>query len=109
MVKTTVAPGDVVPIGWVAVGTPAQLFSADRHEEIWAVQRTLDFVETFYGVSGFTSMKEIMREQSEFYGARKTDCVISRRREFCQTHRLARGANEFRLWRGGQTPRSEQA
>jgi carbonic anhydrase/acetyltransferase-like protein (isoleucine patch superfamily) len=75
-VNTTVAPGDVVPIGWVAVGTPAQKFGADRHGEIWAVQRTLDFVGTVYGVSGATSMDDIMREKSEFYGAHKTDRVI---------------------------------
>ncbi len=35
-VNTTLEPGAVVPISWVAVGTPAQLFSPDRHEEIWA-------------------------------------------------------------------------
>jgi hypothetical protein len=76
MVITTVAPGDVVPIGWVAVGTPAQLFSVDRHEEIWAIQRTLDFVGTIYGVSGATSTDEIMREQSEFCGAHKSDRMV---------------------------------
>ena len=42
-VNTVVTEGTVVPIGWVAVGNPAQLFSPDRHDEIWAVQRTLNF------------------------------------------------------------------
>ena len=49
-VNTTLEPGAVVPIAWVAVGTPAQLFSPDRHEEIWAVQQPLDFPGTVYGV-----------------------------------------------------------
>jgi carbonic anhydrase/acetyltransferase-like protein (isoleucine patch superfamily) len=71
-VNTTVAPGDVVPIGWVAVGTPAQKFSPDRHEEIWAVQGTLDFVGTVYGAAA-GSMDDIMRTQSEFYGAHRSD------------------------------------
>jgi carbonic anhydrase/acetyltransferase-like protein (isoleucine patch superfamily) len=29
----------VVPIGWIAVGDPAELFSPDRHEELWEVLR----------------------------------------------------------------------
>ena len=72
-VNTVVAPGTVVPIGWVAVGDPAQLFAPDRHDEIWAVQRTLDFSGTVYGVERGTSMRDIMRAQSEFYGEHADD------------------------------------
>ena len=50
-VNTRVANADVVPIGWVAVGDPAQMFPPDQHEEIWAVQRTLDFPGTLWGLS----------------------------------------------------------
>jgi len=70
-VNTTLAAGEVVPIGWVAVGNPAQLFSPDRHDEIWAVQSTLDFTGTVYGAA--TSMREIMKGQSDFYGAHRDD------------------------------------
>lgn len=49
-VGTTLAPDTTVPIGWVAVGDPAQLFPPDRHEDIWAVQRTLDFPGRVFGV-----------------------------------------------------------
>ncbi|PXA73226.1 gamma carbonic anhydrase family protein [Cryobacterium arcticum] len=72
-VNSVVAAAEVVPIGWVAVGNPAQLFSPDRHEEIWAIQRTLDFVGTVYGVDGSTSMTELMSGQSDFYGAHHDD------------------------------------
>lgn len=75
-VNTTLEPGDVVPIGWVAVGTPAQLFSPDRHEEIWAVQQALDFPGTVYGVDRSAGMAEIMRRQSAFYAAHDDDRVI---------------------------------
>ena len=75
-VNTAVAPGEVVPIGWVAVGTPAQLFSPDRHDEIWAVQRTLKFGATVYGAGPSTTMKEIMAGQSQFYGAHRSDRVV---------------------------------
>jgi len=72
-VNTRVVAGAVVPIGWVAVGDPAQLFPAERHEEIWAVQRTLDFVGTVYGAEPATGMDQIMAAQSEFYGAHRAD------------------------------------
>src|ERR1700730_5130953 len=40
----TVLPQDaVVPIGWVAVGDPAQLFPPSDHNAIWAIQEPLDF------------------------------------------------------------------
>jgi carbonic anhydrase/acetyltransferase-like protein (isoleucine patch superfamily) len=75
-VNTTVEAGDTVPIGWVAVGTPARIFPPERHEEIWAVQRELDFVGTVYGADRGTSMDELMRRQSDFYGAHRDDLIV---------------------------------
>lgn len=75
-VNTRLEPGQVVPIGWIAVGDPAELFSPDRHEELWAVQRELDFPGTVYGVPRGTSMRDIMARQSEFYGSHRDDRVL---------------------------------
>lgn len=47
--KTRLAEGTTVPIGWVAVGNPAQLFPASEHEAIWKVQEPLNFPLTVYG------------------------------------------------------------
>jgi len=47
--RTTLDPGTTVPIGWVAVGTPAQILSPDKHEQIWAAQKPLDFPGYVYG------------------------------------------------------------
>lgn len=47
--KTRLASGTTVPIGWVAVGNPAQLFPASEHEAIWKVQEPLNFPLTVYG------------------------------------------------------------
>lgn len=69
-VNSVLAPDTVVPIGWIAAGDPAQLFSPDRHDELWAVQEPLDFPGTVYGVPRGTSMREIMRRQSEAYRPR---------------------------------------
>lgn len=49
-IKTEIPENGVVPIGWVAVGTPAQILSPEKHEEIWAIQRTLNFNKFVYGV-----------------------------------------------------------
>jgi carbonic anhydrase/acetyltransferase-like protein (isoleucine patch superfamily) len=67
-VNSVLPPGSVVPIGWIAAGNPAELFSPDRHDELWAVQESLDFPGTVYGVPRGTSMREIMRRQSVAYG-----------------------------------------
>jgi carbonic anhydrase/acetyltransferase-like protein (isoleucine patch superfamily) len=72
-VNSRTVPGTVVPIGWIAVGDPVELFSPDHHDELWEVQQTLDFPGTVYGVARGTSMREIMARQTEFYGAHLDD------------------------------------
>ena len=69
-VNSVLPPGTVVPIGWIAAGDPAQLFPPDRHDELWAVQEPLDFPGTVYGVPRGTSMREIMRRQSDVFRPR---------------------------------------
>lgn len=75
-VNSRLAPGTVVPIGWIAAGDPAALFSPDRHDELWETQRTLDFPGTVYGVPRDTSMREVMARQVRFYGAHQDDQVL---------------------------------
>jgi hypothetical protein len=67
-VNSRLEPGSTVPIGWIAAGDPAELFSPDRHDELWAAQEPLDFPGTVYGVPRGTSMREIMRRQSAVFG-----------------------------------------
>jgi carbonic anhydrase/acetyltransferase-like protein (isoleucine patch superfamily) len=75
-VNTAVEPGAVVPVGWVAVGNPAHILPPERHDEIWAVQRELDFVGTVYGVGKDASMRDLMRSQSQFYGHHRDDVTL---------------------------------
>lgn len=75
-VNTVIDPGAVVPIGWVAVGNPARIFPPERHDEIWAVQRGLDFRGTVYGVGKDVSMRDLMRSQSQFYGHHRDDVPL---------------------------------
>lgn len=48
-IDTLLKAGATVPIGWVAVGNPAQLFPPDRHDEIWAIQKELNFPQRVFG------------------------------------------------------------
>jgi carbonic anhydrase/acetyltransferase-like protein (isoleucine patch superfamily) len=75
-VNSRLEPGTTLPIGWIAAGDPAQLFSPDRHEELWQTQRELDFPGTVYGVPRGTPLREIMARQSEFFGAHLEDRLI---------------------------------
>lgn len=64
--RSVLPAGTVVPIGWVAVGDPVQLLSADRHEEIWAAQKELDFPGYVFGLDRETP--DLMVQLTERYG-----------------------------------------
>ena len=70
------APETIIPIGWIAVGNPAQLFPPDQHDHLWRVQSELDFSGTVYGLPRGTSMRTIMARQVEFYGVHQDDQMI---------------------------------
>jgi carbonic anhydrase/acetyltransferase-like protein (isoleucine patch superfamily) len=47
----TILPEDtVVPLGWIAVGDPAEILPPHEHERIWAIQQALDFPRYVFGV-----------------------------------------------------------
>lgn len=72
--RTRLAAGDTVPIGWVAVGDPAELLPPNEHERIWAIQEPLDFPATVYGFERKTAtMKRITRRLSEALGSHARD------------------------------------
>lgn len=64
--RTTLPPETTVPIGWVAVGEPLQILPPDRHEEIWAAQRELDFPGYVFGLDRETP--DLMVQLTERYG-----------------------------------------
>lgn len=64
--KTRLAPGAVVPIGWVAVGDPARIFPASEHDAIWKVQEPLNFPLSVYGFErSEASMTKITQRLSQ--------------------------------------------
>src|SRR5437868_4675465 len=73
-IKSHVAAGETVPIGWVAVGNPAQILPPSEHEKIWEIQKELNFPLTVYGFErSEASMVNITRRLSESLGSHAND------------------------------------
>jgi carbonic anhydrase/acetyltransferase-like protein (isoleucine patch superfamily) len=75
-INSRLSPDSVVPIGWIAAGDPAELFSPDRHDELWDVQRDLDFPGTVYGVPRGVPMRDLMARQARFFGEHRHDRIL---------------------------------
>jgi hypothetical protein len=62
-------PDGLVPIGWVALGSPAVVLPPSAHEQIWELQRPVNFPRVAYGVDrepdGSVDMREITRRIAE--------------------------------------------
>jgi carbonic anhydrase/acetyltransferase-like protein (isoleucine patch superfamily) len=81
-VNSTLPPGAELPIGWVAVGDPAAIFPPGAHDEIWAVQRTLDFAGTVTGLdaaalAGESAMPALTETYAALYGRHRDDRILS--------------------------------
>jgi carbonic anhydrase/acetyltransferase-like protein (isoleucine patch superfamily) len=78
-VNSALPADSMVPIGWVAVGNPAQAFPPESHEEIWAIQRDLDFPGTVFWLerpeegSLQTLHPEITRRYADLFGRHRED------------------------------------
>ena len=76
--KTRLAPGSSVPIGWIAVGDPARILSPDKQDEIWEIQKPLNFPLTVYGLDRDTPdlMLEVTKRLSAALGAHSDDRIV---------------------------------
>ena len=72
--KTHLAPGETVPIGWVAIGSPARVLPPGEHERIWEIQEPLNFPRTVYGLDrDEATMEKIPRRLSEALRSQASD------------------------------------
>jgi gamma-carbonic anhydrase len=77
-VNSALEPGTTVPIGWIAVGDPAQLFAPERHEELWPIQRELDFPGTVFGLArDEATMAKVTERYAELFGAHRDDRLLA--------------------------------
>ncbi len=79
--RTRVPTGATVPIGWVAVGDPADILPPDRHEEIWARQEPLDFPGYVFGLDrtqeGNSPMSALTERYARALGTHDEDRELS--------------------------------
>jgi gamma-carbonic anhydrase len=76
-VNSRVEPNTTVPIGWIAVGDPAQLFAPEAHERLWEVQEAMDFPGTVFGLSREeASMERVCARYAESFGRHRGDRVL---------------------------------
>lgn len=74
--RTRLPPETTVPIGWVAVGDPVKVLPPEAHEEIWAVQRTLEFRDAAFGMGDLPRprfMKEMTRRYARALARHRED------------------------------------
>ncbi len=69
-IRTRLPPDAVVPLGWIAVGHPAEILPPELHERIWEIQKALDFPRYVFGVErppeGGTFMPDVMPRYARF-------------------------------------------
>ena len=83
-IRTALPSDATVPIGWVAVGDPAQILPPGEHDRIWAVQEPLDFPGTVFGLerpaAGESIMPELTRRYASALGRHREDRELGHHR-----------------------------
>jgi gamma-carbonic anhydrase len=79
-VNSTLPDGAELPIGWIGVGDPASMFPPKAHDEIWEIQRTLDFAGTVTGLAPDAlaggAMAALTETYAELYGRHLGDRIV---------------------------------
>lgn len=67
----------VVPIRWIAAGDPARLFPPQAHDELWPVQRELDFPATVFGIAREDlTIAKVSEHYAELFGRHRPDRIV---------------------------------
>ena len=80
--KTLFPENETLPIGWIAVGNPMQMFPPDKHDEIWEIQKKLNFSNLVYNIPKKENImdlnKTLCKTMSERLNEHKNDTIIER-------------------------------
>ena len=76
-VNSSLPENTTVPIGWIAVGDPARVFPPEAHEELWPIQREMDFPGTVFGIErDDVTMEKVARAYAERFGRHRDDVLL---------------------------------
>jgi gamma-carbonic anhydrase len=68
-VNSVLPAGMTVPIGWIAVDDPADLFPPDGHAHLWPIRRAMDLPRTVFGLERAEApMEQISARYAERFG-----------------------------------------
>lgn len=76
-VNSAVAAGSLVPIGWIAVGAPAQVFPPSKHTELWPIQKSMNFSQTVWGRGSDVPWREKIERYTKSLGRHADDRATS--------------------------------
>jgi carbonic anhydrase/acetyltransferase-like protein (isoleucine patch superfamily) len=69
--------GTTVPIGWIAIGDAAELFPPDGHQQLWPIQRSMDFPRTVFGLERTEATMDLVSARyAERFGHHRDDRLI---------------------------------
>ncbi len=78
--KSYLPPDSLVPIGWVAVGNPAQVLPPEDHVKIWAIPEPLTVPREVFGLErapqGETIMPELTRRYTRYLARHREDRIL---------------------------------
>ncbi len=72
-VNSVLLPGSMVPIGWIAVGNPANVFAPSEHERLWPIQRSMNFSRTVFNADRDAPAGEKIRRYARALGSHRSD------------------------------------
>lgn len=79
---TTIPPNAVVPIGWIAIGDPAEILPPHEHEAIWTIQEPLNFPREVFGLERAPAdiiMPQLTQRYARFLGKHQEDQILDSR------------------------------
>jgi carbonic anhydrase/acetyltransferase-like protein (isoleucine patch superfamily) len=78
--RTALPPEATVPLGWIAVGDPAEILPPEAHQRVWEIQEALDFPRHVFGrprpEPGGSLMPEVMPRYARRLGRHRHDRTI---------------------------------
>lgn len=91
--KTVLPENASVPINWIAVGDPIQILPPEKHDEIWAIQKPLNFPLTVYGVDRPKNnetdiMIKVCNVMSDKLSSHKDDEIIDKQMKTSAHHTI---------------------
>jgi len=76
-INSVLKQDSVVPIGWIAVGNPAEILPPGEHEKIWSIQKELDFPGTVFNADRAAKVGDLTKRYARALHRHKNDKLVN--------------------------------